>query len=491
MAYDKVSTSYLDEERKKLWSELRDSQQRIQNLTTLIQSIRSEITEVASGIPEEVKSAKSNLGIITRYKNQLAISKDEISSILEKVKECEITCLNSAKLTIEKTQEINEKNEIASSQAAYIEQKYKHISSIDESFDNIDVTIERIETLESHSKEIITIKEKSNQALSNIQKQHKEVRELYNSIFGYTYTDEDTEEVHSVTGLKHELDKSYADLKKNIESTEKNVTEISISSKSRIEESIKNNNSEIAQNIANWQKEHDEILSTIRSLLPAALTAGLSVAFSEKKDAELAEQTILTNKFSTAIKYLSGISSLPVLVSLYFIYQSGLEKAISLLPQLASAVIPIYIPVLWLAYSLNKRLNLSKRLVEEYTHKEVLSKTFEGLSSQIDKIDNNEISKELRIKLLYNLLNVSSENPGKLISDYNKTDHPLLDVLEKSSKLTEAVESLSKIPGMGAISRFVENKADQLLATESKKVEDALAKIKPPVKLSEVPGETT
>ena len=35
-------------------------------------------------------------------------------------------------------------------------------------------------------------------------------------------------------------------------------------------------------------------------------------------------------------------------------------------------------------------------------------------------------------------LEVNSKNPGKLISDYNKSDHPLMDVLDldKSIKLT-------------------------------------------------------
>jgi len=56
---------------------------------------------------------------------------------------------------------------------------------------------------------------------------------------------------------------------------------------------------------------------------------------------------------------------------------------------------------MWVAYSSNRKMNLSKRLSEEYSHKEVLSKTFEGLSTQINNISDEKISGDLRNKLLY------------------------------------------------------------------------------------------
>lgn len=132
---------------------------------------------------------------------------------------------------------------------------------------------------------------------------------------------------------------------------------------------------------------------------------------------------------------------------------------------------PIYIPVLWIANSANKNINLSKRLVEEYSHKEVLAKTYEGLSHQISEISasNPDIATELRIKLLYNLLEVSSENPGKLISDYKKGDHPLMDALEKSGQLTDAFKKLVDLPGFSGLAKRFADKADAILAEQAKK----------------------
>jgi hypothetical protein len=120
-------------------------------------------------------------------------------------------------------------------------------------------------------------------------------------------------------------------------------------------------------------------------------------------------------------------------------------------------------------------MNLTKRLIEEYSHKEVLSKTFEGLSKQIDGIEDKTTSADLRIKLLYNILEVNSENPGKLISDYNKTDHPLMDALDKSIKLTNAVTKLSKIPGFSKLAATLERKSKKILNEETKKVDAGLA----------------
>ena len=129
-----------------------------------------------------------------------------------------------------------------------------------------------------------------------------------------------------------------------------------------------------------------------------------------------------------------------------------------------------------MAYSANKRINLSKRLIEEYTHKAVLGKTFSGLSNQIDLLpQQSEVKEELRNQLLFNILQVSAENPGKLISNYNKSDHPLMDALENSAKLSDAVDSLSRIPGFASLAKKLGEKTEDLLETQRRKVEAGLS----------------
>jgi hypothetical protein len=202
--------------------------------------------------------------------------------------------------------------------------------------------------------------------------------------------------------------------------------------------------------------------------LPNALTTGLSYAYSEKKKDEIENYDKLKGQFNIGIIGLISVSLLSVFVSIYFILTgTSFKEVIGILPNLASAIIPLYIPVLWYTFSANKKLNLSKRLIEEYTHKEVLGKTFGGLSTQINNLDENEVTKDLKLKLLFNILQVSTENPGKLISDYKNTDHPISEILNHQSKLDEAIEKAKGFPGIKSLANiFEESKIKQL---ESKK----------------------
>lgn len=144
-------------------------------------------------------------------------------------------------------------------------------------------------------------------------------------------------------------------------------------------------------------------------------------------------------------------------------------------PNILLATLPIYLPLLRFSHSTSKKYNLSKRLIEEYTHKSVLGKTFSGLSNQIETLPNqNNIKEELRVKLLFNILQVSAENPGKLITDYNKSDHPVFDVIQKSSQLSDSLENLSKIPGFSLISKKISEITEKKLDEVTSKVENGI-----------------
>ncbi len=65
--------------------------------------------------------------------------------------------------------------------------------------------------------------------------------------------------------------------------------------------------------------------------------------------------------------------------------------------------------------------------------------TIEGLSKQIENIEDPDMSEELRIKLLNNFLNVTSENPGKLILNYQKSDNPILNFFDNDKKKDKTI----------------------------------------------------
>jgi len=201
----------------------------------------------------------------------------------------------------------------------------------------------------------------------------------------------------------------------------------------------------------------------------------LSSAFSSKKEEEVKSSEKLQSRFNLGIYSLLIVSLLPVGLSIYFLHDRvGLEEVINRLPRLVLAIVPMYIPVLWFAYSANKKLNLSKRLIEEYAHKEVLSKTYEGLSKQIESINDSAQSEELKFRLLANFLQVSSENPGKLISNYEASDHPIMEALEQSYKFQIAIDRLEGIPGLGKVAAILETKAKRKLDAKKDVLEKAL-----------------
>jgi len=278
-----------------------------------------------------------------------------------------------------------------------------------------------------------------------------------------------------VNGLKNDLDESYENLKNGIQSTKADLSELVKNTKAEGDKFNEQQATLIAYKLDKWGLEHASASQKIKDLLPDAMTAGLCHAFSEKRKYEITSGSKLSNIFNWSIFGLVIVSLIPFGINAYLLnLGKSLEAVITDMPRLLTAIIPLYIPLLWLAYSSNKKANLSKRLVEEYTHKEVLSKTFEGLSNQIESIEDDSISNELRIKLLFNLLDVCAENPGKLISNYNTSDHPLIDALETSSKLSASLSKLEKIPGMSKITDILVKRSNQILVKQTEKVEEAL-----------------
>lgn len=236
---------------------------------------------------------------------------------------------------------------------------------------------------------------------------------MFFEIFGYTTKDANTGAETKVIGKKDELDEAYSTLKKDFEV-------FSSQTKSNYENKIKD-----------WEKTFAETHSKIQSLLPQALTAGLSAAHAGKVEIEKTERDNNQKIFFRAIVGLTIISIIPFEIMGYMILwqKMPLLKAIELMPNITFSIALMYIPALWVAVSASRKINLSKRLIEEYTHKEVVSKTYEGLSTQIEAIKDKEKNAELKTILLRNILLVNVENPGKLISDYNQSDHPVLEKL--------------------------------------------------------------
>ncbi len=370
--------------------------------------------------------------------------------------------------------ELLKAKEQADAQAADINSNYAIVKSALAESALLPEQIETIKKLLESSKKT---NENIDSLLTHALKRKSDIDELHAEILGVEIKSVDGT-AERVDGLIDELKTAYdgltsksVELDDKIESLTSTITE-------KHEKQLKSDNESFEKLVTKSEDRITEIDKQLTGLLPGAMAEGLSAAYEKKKEDEIVSQEKYEKSFATAIALMVAVSLIPFCVDIYLLGWKGsdLVQVIKDTPSLIISILPLYFPVLWFAYSSNKKLNLSKRLIEEYTHKAVLGKTFSGLSNQIESLPrDNLVRDELRTRLLFNLLQVSSENPGKLITDYNKSDHPLMDALENSAKLSDSMEALSKIPGFSAISRKLSETADRILKAENQKVENGLA----------------
>ncbi|MBD9404692.1 hypothetical protein IB236_05080 [Acidovorax sp. ACV02] len=334
-----------------------------------------------------------------------------------------------------------------------------------------------VEEVEGLIDSLNSLADSAKNILGNVVARKSEVDKLHKEIYGEDIDDSDGNATH-INGLKDDLESAYHSVRASVDGLENSVEKtvelvVEKHEKLLIE---RRNNYEILLREAGAR--YEKINSQITGLLPGAMAEGLSAAYEKKKEAEEVFLQGFEKKFSYAIYGLVAISMIPFAVDIYLLAfeKRALVDVVKETPSLIIAIFPIYFPVLWLAYSVGKKAKLSKRLIEEYTHKSVLGKTFSGLSNQIETLQHQgAIKEELRTKLLFNVLQVSAENPGKLITDYKKSDHPLMDALEKSGRLSDSLDALSKIPGLSSLAKKIAEKGGAELKLQEKRVEAGLA----------------
>lgn len=358
------------------------------------------------------------------------------------------------------------------------------VSEISENFEKIKSLLTEAEELPSavtSTKKLVEEAEELNEKLQNLlthsMKRKSEIDELHKQIYGHDVRDS-AGAVEHIDGIKDHLDATYTNLEERSKDLESSIQSLTsdITDKHK---TLLNKQKDLFENLVSESKSRiTSINEQITNLLPGAMAAGLSAAYENKKTEETETLKKFEKTFKASILGLISVSLIPFAVDIYLLaWQSkDIIQLIKDTPNLIISILPLYFPVLWLAYSTNKKINLSKRLIEEYTHKAVLGKTFSGLSNQIDKLPQEESLKEdLRTRLLFNVMQVSAENPGKLITNYNKSDHPLMEALENSAKLSDSVESLAKIPGLSVLAQKLSERSDEFLRAQQQKIEKGFA----------------
>lgn len=456
-----ITIDYLNKERITAF-------ERIENIeNTLLPEIKKiannalEIAESKVTTNEKVaQEAAINAGSAAK---SAAEKLEEIGSSLSQIKDIIAEYKENAKQlrqSISMANDINEKYDQIIKNEQGITDTQTNLKGLQAQIDSALTTAkqseDKIKELENSSTGFTS---KINELLNKSNELKTDIANLHEKIFGYDIRNEKTGELNHEKGLSDELDQSYEELRTQQNKLEKDITSFQNKKEEDVNRQIELGN----QKFSRLEKK-------IKSLLPGAMTAGLSFAYKEKRESEEKQKNISTWVFVLSIIVLFLISIIPVYVNYQLYFEEGkkLDKIITNMPNLFLFIIPLYFPLLWLAWLSNKSINLSKRLIEEYSYKEVLSKTYEGLNDKIQNMEDVKNSSELKTKLLFNIVMMSAENPGKLITDYNKTDNPLMEILDKSSSLAAAFDKFSNIPGLNRITRLLDTKQQKAESNLSK-----------------------
>lgn len=426
-----VTLNYLNEEREKTWD-------RIEKLESSIDELNKNIQEALdlakSKISVDEANAKTALVNATAYAETAKNKSQEITQLLEEINliidnyKTNKTLLENS---IKKAEEIDEKHDELMENATAISAEQIKIQSVQSqvssALTNAQNSESQIKSLENSS---TTSFNKINDMLSKSTELKTEISDLYDEVFGYETNAGEHEE-----GLKDELDKTYKELCDNM----KTLSDDFIQLKKEKEEELNNV-------ILEATKKHDAIVAEIKSHLPDGVAAGLAGAFYEKKETETQTMEKDYKKFDILLKWMVVVAILPFIVYIIWLFNGKpLDEIIKTIPNMTFAVLPLYAPLVWLGIHLNKKINLSKKLIEEYAYKEAISKAVTGVSEQIKSLKDEEASQEIYENLIRLVISASADNPGKYITEYNKCDNPVVEMLSDPKKFEKLLE---KTPGM-------------------------------------------
>lgn len=178
----------------------------------------------------------------------------------------------------------------------------------------------------------------------------------------------------------------------------------------------------------------------IENLLKDATNASLASSYEKSKES----YTKAIYGWNTTF-ILSMLGIIGIAVWGFFEITDKLNEPLAILGAI-SVRLPFYIPLAWLAIFSTQRRNESKRLQEEYKHKETLARSFLGYKKQIDEIQNDLSQDDIDLakKLMTNLVKMTNENPNKALDKTKKENMPMIEFFEKLAKSPEETRNLFK-----------------------------------------------
>lgn len=277
----------------------------------------------------------------------------------------------------------------------------KQVKQVEEQINSSKIFIDEISQHKTHSEqwrgEIEAAKNQSEATLN-------EIRNIKNE------TDQTKEELHEKLNVvdvkKEEIDKFFI----KIFGEENDKGERTGGLKERLAQK----ENEAKNFLATQEKKYSELFTKIESLLPAATSTGLAEAYYKQKESYKWPIRIWAFVFIIALigVILTGIVSFEEAVDA--------KKAFY---KLASRF-PFYFALIWLAAFSSKQYRQNKRLEQEYAHKEVLAKSYQGYKNEFESKDKAKDNEEVLTSLKKTLIEAIAKNPSEILDDGTSEDTP-------------------------------------------------------------------
>lgn len=450
---DESQYKYLDEERVKIWRELRQLQEQVETIYTAVsvnvsdeQKAFMQMGLKAANAFRRIKERDATTEKLTNNIKSAQPILSEADALLAELKSMRERISNSAQEVVDARNKFDEE-----------------ISGLESRTNSLSEREQKLEEVVSESE---TTRDEMQSLLDDIEGKHtdsnakyQDISKVHKLLWGYT-----KENGEVVEGKKQELESTYEELEQKINAT-----------KAGADLFEKEYQEKCNSFLESAKSEAEALANRVRGLLPDAMTAGLSSAYLENRKTEEAEQQKQMGLFTKCIWGMMLLALLPIGLNLglWYKYDKSLLDILAMLPRQIMCILPLYVPLFWLAIFANKRVNLSKRLIEEYKHKEAVSKTYEGLSRQISEIADEDASQELQKRLLFNTIMLSEKNPGELIKNFNRPDNPLFDMLNQGSRFADAMNKLASVPGIEQLIAMVGSTKQKAACDDARKDEDA------------------
>ena len=163
-----------------------------------------------------------------------------------------------------------------------------------------------------------------------------------------------------------------------------------------------------------WATSYSALNEKINGLLPGGTSTGLATAYQNQR---------LSYKWPVII--WSSAFVLTLIGMIWFaIYNykevTNFKQSINYI----MARLPFFAVSIWLATFIGKRLNQNMRLMQEYSFKEALAKSYEGYKKEIEKLADEDAKAILIKKQLETMVEMFGFNPSQTLESHSHNEEP-------------------------------------------------------------------